>query len=65
MDEKIIEMTNNKELATKRVEKWIGNYSRIEISKILKISRSTLYNRLECSNWKFEEIKLINKHFPF
>lgn len=55
----------NKDLVTKRVKDWIGNYSKSEISELIGISRPTLNKRMESGNWKYVEIVLVLKHMPF
>ena len=55
----------NRELATFRVNSWIGPINKAEISKLLNISRPTLNRRLHEHTWKLSEIKLILQNMPF
>ena len=55
----------NKDLVSKRVNDWIGNYSKSEIARMLNISRPTLNSRLKKNNWKYIEIASILKNMPF
>ena len=54
-----------RELATFRVENWIGPFTKTEISEILKMSRPTLNRRIKNHTWRLDEIKLILQNMPF
>jgi len=63
MNEDIKYLIKNKKLITYKLNDWIGVYTKTEISEMLGISRPTLDARMKKHNWRFNEIKLILKHF--
>lgn len=65
MKKEIKEFVENRNLVTKRVQKWIGLYTKKEICDIINISRPTLDYRLENNNWKKKEINVILEKMPY
>ncbi len=54
----------NPKRATFRVVEYHGVYNKVEIAKLLNISRPTLDTRLKQHNWRLGELQLITEHFP-
>lgn len=65
MKTEIEQFVNDRKLITKRVKKWIGIYTKTEISQLLEISRPTLDTRLQINNWKMKEITRVLEKFQF
>lgn len=64
MSEEIKNFIKNRRLASFRVEEYIGAYSKLELSKMIGISRPTLDVRLTKNNWRMSELQNISSKLP-
>jgi len=65
MQTKYKSFIKDRNLVTKRVNDWIGLYTKSQICDIIGISRPTLDFRLENDNWKKKEIDIILEKMPY